>query len=243
MRKFIIALTILLCFSSYQALASPPGFIAGVTTPAAGGAAFYETFDATGYDNSTVGDWTETGTPNEDCSTDPCPLVGTQSLSVTFTQTAKTKNISGITGASSWEFVFRAGSLENAGDMYIAKIVDSSGTGTQTGTAAGTVYIRAADTIRVKHGTTAALGSTVILVDTTYHAWVDYTPASVSPGSDGVMSVFIAPYTGSETKPETPASTTSVGTSTSVAVSLVLCQHNSDSGQPVYFDNAVGNPQ
>lgn len=194
---------------------------------------FRETFDATGYDNSTAGDWTETGTPDEDCTTVPCPLTGSgQSFSADFGQAAKTKVIAFTNGKGSVEGLVHFESLDNPGDTTFVALYNGT-------TQLGEITVRAAGTIKMYHGAVSSTSSSTLSAATTYHYWVEYEPNSGA--TDGKLRFYLAPYTGSETKPTEFLTGITAGTATGALNSAKIIQSNSDTTGQIYFDNFEAN--
>ena len=189
-----------------------------------------ETFDtASGYDSS--GWTTVSGSPDPDSVTSPDPLTGSgQSLLIPIGDGVTSPNL-GFSAASSWEFLINFDSVDNIAEQYIVTLNNS------TGTVIARLTLRVDHTSRIYHGT-ALSASVTFAAGTTYHCWLDYTPSSGT--GDGILRFYREAYTGSETKPGTPAASITTGTSTTYADQLSLMSPNTSGGGSTHYDNISG---
>ena len=192
MRKYIL-LTIailLIPFAVYAWMGTI--MVGGGTTTSGAPAPTYiseETFDSAGYDLS----WTESaGTPNEDYTTSPAPLEGTQSLQLLGDTNSATQvvyhNFTETASATHWFYMlFNASVVPTGGGSYSEFIRIRGGGG---GTTVGSVFLlqnASGFTLRViAAGGTEAVTTDVLSVDTTYHMWISFLKGS---GANAKMTV------------------------------------------------------
>lgn len=184
-----------------------------------------ETFEGTGYAQS---GWTETLTPNEDYATGNAPLVGSQSLAVANKQAATWTGAAAITSV---DFIISFEATENVNDSTFIGLIDSGGT------TICYAYLRAANTLRLGHGTRIPAVGPTIAADTTYHIWIDYAPGT---GENGTAALYLTAYTGSETKPGVADISITNGTATADAVGFKFLQDENTTENTV-IDNVAKN--
>lgn len=194
---------------------------------AAGGvppAGWVETFEGTGYVKAV---WTETGTPNEDYTTSP--LVGSQSLSVAFSDVVQSSNLGTFTQA---KLVVKFPSLTQTGVSYFFGFRDSTASTTVV-----SIAVDADDKIQLAHGSYNALSAGTISANQQYVIWLDYAKGT---GSNGIASVYVAADTGNdgiETKPGSAFVSLSSGTSTADAATFRILHAGQSTGASIIFDN------
>jgi glucose/arabinose dehydrogenase len=153
---------------------------------------FTEGFEGTGFENT---GWSKTGTPNENYTT--IVLDGAQSLNCSGAQHIwRTFRYS-----TSFNLYFRV--RWNTWRDYANVIYwDNSNWST-----AASLY---ADDNRfqIAHGSAAALGSTVLAANVTYHVWVEWTRGT---GNNGAMKLFVST---SGAKPANPEASITTGNGT-----------------------------
>ena len=181
---------------------------------------FYESFDtAPGLDNT----WASF-TADPDYTTAPAPLVGTQSASFDFSESGR----DAVTWTSTYniDYLIRFDAIDNATDSELFNLRDSGAV------VIGRLYLTADDKLKARQGATTETSVGTILANTTYHIWLEYTPAT---SGDGVMAVWLTEYTGSEVKPGTVFVQESAGGSTAVPVDFVL-MHTVETGGNITID-------
>lgn len=197
MKRITIVLILLSLVSCQECLAGP-GYVGQQMSilgmmAAAGGtpAPTYlasESFDPAGYDLS----WTETGTPDEDYTTSPAPLEGTQSIYLPGCSAAtdqKAYVAFTVTAGQPQEFYWLINFT--ALDMTSQKTLAVAST---TGNARATINISSTGQLcATAFGGTTVCTVTTMAEATTYHVWGRYLPgtgadafASTAFSTDGV---------------------------------------------------------
>ena len=181
---------------------------------------FDESFDtATGLDNT----WASFAA-DPDYATAPAPLVGTQSASVDMGESGR----DAVTWTSTYniDYLVRFDAIDNATDSELFNLRDSGAV------VIGRLYLTADDKLKARQGATTETSIGTIAANTTYHIWLEYTPAT---SGDGVMAVWLTEYTGSETKPGTVFVQESAGGSAAVPIDFVL-MHTVETGGNITID-------
>ena len=229
MKKWVLLLA-LLCAACSQ---SEAGFL--MTSQSGGGAPpswlLNETFEGTGYSD---GSWTETitgdSTAIEDCTGTPCPLEGSQSLSLYFDWLGDsdytTRTLSASYDEIWMEFMWRSSDVANGVDLL--QLLDSSNN------VAGSVFM-ADDSLVYGNNTQATNDSYDSVVNTTYYMWLHYKKGT---GANSEIDGYISANT---TKPGT-ASFSRVNGNSQYQVNKVRLFHGVSGNQPnngttFYFDH------
>jgi hypothetical protein len=186
--------------------------------------AWVETFDAaTGYDKT---GWVEYLNPDEDCATPPCPIAGTQSLSIPYGARSTSDTIPGLGGSVTVDFVVYFTTVDNTAENDLLELYNSGGV------KIGNIGLRADDKLRIFHGESSVIGPVISpLAGVAKRVWLDYT-------TNGEMALYVADYTGSETKPGSPYISLSTGTAITDLAKFRLINSGNDPGGPIIFDNA-----
>lgn len=175
----------------------------GVTISGGGGPTLFldETFDATGYDD---GDWVEQtpgATYDEDYTTSPAPLEGTQSVRMNLTSTLYLRNTFSAQTEIYGKVIFNAANIGGIPQIFLF-----------TGSSQGEIRLRnisGSNRLQITNGSNSQDGTTtVISLNTTYYMWFYWKKGT---GSDGITRVFIST---SNSKPGSPEVEITNGNST-----------------------------
>jgi hypothetical protein len=169
-----------------------------------------QNFEGTGYDNSEA--WLEAGTPNEDYTTSPAPLEGSQSLLCDLGGNNRAFSPDFAATADAWGYVlFRPLTIDLGDTPVVFRRLD--------GAAVMSVIINATGNIRIEDASVATSYTTdAMAVGTTYHIRVHYVKGT---GANAVYSAEFSTdgtFAGSGNK----FTGTSVGVSTDDATSIRL---------------------
>jgi len=150
--------------------------------PASSAYLFQENFEGTGYENP----WTESaGTPNEDYTTSPAPLEGSQSLYLDGSSSDQTVYAAvpspGSGSTQEFYFLLNVVAKGSANTNRNLVLLSSSGTNLCTLFATSGLALR----IRADGGTAVSTANTLSL-GTTYHVWVTYKAGT---GANAVATV------------------------------------------------------
>lgn len=158
-----------------------------------------QNFEGTGYDNSES--WTEagTGTKDEDYTTSPAPLRGSQSLYIS----GSTANAYIAAAASEvWgHFILQVSDGEPSSDSFILLLASTN----------VTVKLLTTGYLKIYHGTANATSTTTQFADgaiTPVRIWYYYKKSSGS--NDGVFTIWISSLS-TKTRPASPEVTMSTG--------------------------------
>jgi hypothetical protein len=175
---------------------------------------FTEGFEGTGFENA---GWNKSGTPNENYTT--TVLDGAQSLNCSGAQHIWRT----FQYATSFNLYFR---VRWAAWRDYANVIywDNNNWGT-----AASLYADD-NRLQIAHGSAAALGSTVLAANVTYHVWVEWTRGT---GSNGTMKLFVST---SGAKPTT--SEASITTGSGAATERIYVGPTS-TGPNVIFDRIL----
>lgn len=181
--------------------------------------------NATGYDLT----WTEagTGTLDEDYTTAPAPLVGSQSFRTVLSAQTGTSTHTWAAGAQSTVYGYCiVHRVSNAGSENIIGFRSS-------GSLRMGIVFTGAGAVRVTHGTANDTTTTTYATGTTVHIWFRYTQGS---GADGVAELWTST---NGTKPASSGDSTyanvTTGTSTTTVNQIVIGPTTSSS-QEMIFD-------
>ena len=188
MKKLILTLVLLLVpglsFAGSQQIRN----VVGMAKAQSASPIFYESFDTNPGKDQT---WT-TFSADPDYATSPAPLVGTESASLDYLETAT--RVQAWTGTYNVDFLMHIDAMENTGDSELLIFRDSGAV------VIARMYLTADDKLKPRQGATTGTAGAVISVAQTYHVWLEYAP---STSSNGRFSIWMTVYTGSETKPGT----------------------------------------
>lgn len=219
MKKIIIFLTVVLL----SPLTCHASWWSASRSPISGG--FLETFDASGYDNA--GWTTVSGTPNPDCSTSPCPGVGSQSLYTVYGARVSSP-ITNVSGSITYDFLVYL-STDSASGTNWFWILNSSAV------VIARLENRADGSLRLYHGTASKVNTTVITKAVWMHVWVEYTPGT---GSNGILRVYATEYLGGEeVKPSSVLNELINGTATDNADKFRLGNYEIPGSSFTIYDN------
>jgi hypothetical protein len=181
-------------------------FISSVDGGGGGGGATYlinQGFEGTGYDNSET--WTEAaGTPNEDDTTSPSPIVGSQSLRLDGTSvTQRTDSPSYTATADVWVYLrLNPATLPSSGNNDFLAIRNGT-------TQLLSAQINASGVLRVNVGANSSPTVSTMSAGTSYHVWIHYVAGT---GANAVGSVA---FSTDGVKPTAGNAFTSMNTGTS----------------------------
>lgn len=180
-------------------------------TPTSGAAAptylVKQDFEGAGYDNGET--WTENASPNEDYTTSPAPLAGSQSWQTAAVGGEAYTSFTGQSTCYAYA-MFNFSALDNAVEVF--EIRDSGGTYVTRIRIFSDGSVRA---INFASGTTSAAGT--IAINTTYHMWIKYVKGT---GANSTSDVWIST---TSTKPGSPTiSVSGAGSNTDAARVAVM---------------------
>jgi hypothetical protein len=184
-----LALLLVVGFGPYlpnrrQAFRKPAAAGGGGECSTPGSPVLHETLEGTGY---SAGGWSELGsggTIDEDYTTSPAPLVGSQSLYIApATDSQRFASHTFTSGATRYvRFKLRVVALPS-GSYSIVQILGSFSTQSY-------LYIRSDGKLAVQHGSATSSDTTdAISAGTTYTIWMRHTKGT---GSDGIAEVGFA---------------------------------------------------
>ncbi len=207
--RYLLALLIAIPAFGQVSLSSP-GFIASLSAQAAAPGASYlvnQGFEGAGYDNGET--WTESGTVDEDYTTET--IIGSQTCAVTGIFANTYASYSGQTDV--WAFTrlrFRTGINGGTTFRNYFYIADSSGTILASIKFANVDGIGSACNVRLEtSGTESASSASTVDINTSYYVWLHFvsggtcsahiSTSSTRPSADGGGDVYLTKSAGSAT--------------------------------------------
>jgi len=131
---------------------------------------------------ATAGGWTSASTPVWGYNTSPAPLQGSYSLAINSSSDSVTKTFASSSTVYCYFLINLTAFTANQQCFYLLDSLDAQ--------VAAVMFRFATQDARCFNGTTNATSSSgLILADTTYHVWVDYT---VGSGANGITNVYVS---------------------------------------------------